>query len=106
MNWFRNSHHHEQNAVKTKYESLIDLSDCFKIEGKYEIEYHLYYKSKSCDLLNIGSIVSKFLNDKLQSSKVVKNDNVQCLVKETFIVQEIDVENPRMEIIISDFYEK
>ena len=64
------------------------------------LTYLLYPSNSNCDLMNVVSVIDKFLNDALQDSRVVVNDNIEFYKHMIAIVKEIDKENPRIEIII------
>lgn len=111
MNWYRNAHHIEQNAVKKIYFNLIqnqfrDMEiNRMLVDIKYEVHYKLYYKSSVCDMPNITSMMSKFLNDAIQELGLVKNDNVKFLIREVHEVGGEDKKNPRCEIVIKEVKE-
>ena len=103
MNWLRTAYHYLQNQVKQEYSSIFTpqlAKHPYKVTGKYEVAYEYYYKNKSTDLLNVGALMSKYFLDMAQKAGIVKEDNVQYCVKETFYVKEQDKENPRMEIYL------
>ncbi len=105
MNWYRNEHFFLSNEVKKKYSEMIkeQLKDNkIKFIGEYKVKYTLYYQSKSCDLSNVCSLISKFLNDTLQELWIVNNDNVQFLTKEVYVVGGLDKIEPRVEIEITE----
>ena len=104
MNWLRNAHFQVSNKAKKHYHSLIiyKLQSCNTIiDGEYFIDYRLFYKNKSCDMMNVISVIDKFLNDSLQELGVVQNDNVLFYTGCNVKVAGQDRECPRVEIIIS-----
>ena len=50
--------------------------------------------------MNVVSVIDKLLNDALQDSGVVVNDNIKFYKHMIATVKEIDKENPRIEIIV------
>lgn len=104
MSWYRNAYYHEQNKVKKDLEERIhsQLKDTsFKYE-KYKVTYIYNYKNVVSDLPNVAPLSSKFLNDYLQSSGKVANDNVKYLKEEHYYVGEQNKVTPNMEIIIEE----
>lgn len=105
LNWYRNAHYFQQNAVKA-YMSEIILNqlktNTYSIIGPYSVEYKYYYKSAVSDMSNVTPMASKWVNDCLQEAKLVPNDNVKYLVRELHTVETQDKLNPRVEVIITN----
>lgn len=105
MNWYRNVHFFKSNDVKKSYKEIVEE----KLKGSkiklkdYQIEYKLFYKVDSCDMMNIIAVVDKFLQDSLQELGIVENDNVQHCKKVMCEVREQDKINPRVCVTISTF---
>ena len=102
MNWYRNAHFRNSNQIKKFYHELIFLKvlKSQRIKGSYQVEYLLYPSNANCDLMNVVSVIDKFLNDALQDCGVVVNDNIKFYKSMTAGVKEIDKYNPRIEIKI------
>ena len=102
MNWYRNAHFRNSNQVKQYYHKLIcsKVTQSQKLKDKYMVSYMLYPSNSSCDLMNVVSVIDKFLNDALQDCGVVINDNIKFYKSMTAGVKEIDKYNPRIEIKI------
>lgn len=102
LNWYRNAFHHQQNAVKQHMHELIvpQLANMPPIDGTYSVTYNYYYKSPVSDMTNVIPMASKWLNDVLQSCKLVPNDNVKYLIAEHHYVATQDKLNPRIEATI------
>ena len=66
------------------------------------VSYMLYPSNSNCDLMNVVSVIDKFLNDALQDSGVVVNDNIKFYKHMIATVKEVDKLNPRIEIIIEE----
>ena len=78
MNWFRNAHFQTESKVKKYYHQLVFalLKKGDKLKGKIKVHYKLYYKNSKSDLMNVVSVVDKYLLDALQEAKIIENDNV------------------------------
>ena len=66
------------------------------------VSYMLYPSNSNCDLMNVVSVIDKFLNDALQDCGVIVNDNIKFYKHMIATVKEIDKINPRIEIIIEE----
>ena len=105
MNKFYVLNPHERNRMKKHYHRLIDsiLGACdTEPYKKYRVKYKFYYKTKSCDLMNVVSIIDKFFNDSMQTLGYVVNDNVSGYKKCFAEVVEQDKEDPRVEICLEE----
>ena len=104
MNWYRNAHFRNSNQVKQYYHKLIHskVTQSQKLKNKYMVSYTLYPSNSNCDLMNVVSVIDKFLNDALQDCGVVINDNIKFYKSMTATVKEVDKLNPRIEIIIEE----
>lgn len=105
LNWYRNAHYFIQNEVKKYYHELVSLAlRDFVVDTltSYRVKYRLYYKNPSSDLMNVVSIIDKFLNDAIQDLGLVKNDNVKFYKKCFIEVVKQDKDNPRVEIEIEE----
>ena len=105
MNLYRNMHYHASNKMKKHFHNLVSsiLGTCEDEPYKmYRVKYKLFYKDARCDLMNVISVIDKFVNDSIQELGYVKNDNVKFYKKCFIEVAEQDKENPRVEIIIEE----
>ena len=104
MNWYRNAHYRNSNLVKQHYHKLIHskVTQSQKLKDKYMVSYMLYPSNANCDLMNVVSVIDKFLNDALQDSGIVVNDNIKFYKHMIATIKEIDKINPRIEIIIEE----
>lgn len=66
------------------------------------VSYMLYPSNSSCDLMNVVSVIDKFLNDALQDYGIIVNDNIKFYKHMVAGVKEIDKVNPRIEIIVEE----
>lgn len=103
MNWYRNAHYHELNKAKKMFSELVRAQmTAFENEGIeiYRINYKMYYKRSNQDLMNVISVVDKFVQDSLQEIGFVINDTVRnCITVKSEVIEQ-DKKNPRIEIII------
>ena len=105
MNWERNAHYHLKNKVKQHYHSLVYYKiKHLKIDmmKKYKVRYKLFYKNSGCDMMNVVTMIDKFMNDGLQEMAYIENDNVKFYKKCEIEVAERDKENPRVEVEIEE----
>ena len=104
MNWYRNAHFRNSNQVKQHYHKLIysKVTQSQKLKDKYMVSYMLYPSNSSCDLMNVVSVIDKFLNDALQDCGVIVNDNIKFYKHMIATVKEVDKLNPRIEIKITE----
>ncbi|WP_150467399.1 hypothetical protein [Francisella sp. SYW-9] len=100
MNWYRNALFWETNNVKKYYHelvySIVKQNRSPILDGKYEVYYKYYLKRKTTDLMNVGSIIDKFVQDALIESKLIKDDSTPYYRNANFTVGEVDRDNPRM----------
>lgn len=105
MNWYRNANHHLSNDIKKHYHEIV-RNQLESFEGdsicKYRIKYRLFYKSKSQDMMNIISVIDKFVQDGLVEFGLVKDDNVQYCKRVVCEVVEQEKVNPRIEIELEE----
>ena len=104
MNWYRNAHFRSSNQVKQHYHNLIysKVTQSQKLKDKYMVSYMLYPSNSNCDLMNVVSVINKFLNDALQDSGVIVNDNIKFYKHMIATAKEVDKLNPRIEIIVEE----
>ena len=104
MNWYRNAHFRNSNQIKKFYHELIFVKvlKAQRIKGSYQVEYLLYPSNANCDLMNVVSVIDKFLNDALQDCGVVVNDNIKFYKHMIATVKEVDKLNPRIEIEVEE----
>ena len=104
MNWYRNAHFRNSNQVKQHYHKLIysKVTQSQKLKDKYMVSYMLYPSNSNCDLMNVVSVIDKFLNDALQDCGVIVNDNIKFYKHMIATVKEVDKLNPRIEIIVEE----
>lgn len=106
MNWFRNAHHHEQNAVKKYYHDLVAAGPLpSPTTSPFRLEIVVYYRNPASDGSNIASMFEKFILDSLQTLKIIPQDNVKHHYGTIWSVGGQDTANPRVEITLKDVNE-
>lgn len=102
LNWYRNTHFQTETQVKKYYHQLIfsSLNKNDKINGKIKVHYRLYYKNSKSDLMNVVSVIDKYLLDALQEAKIIENDNVLNYCECHIEVAGQDKNNPRLMVIL------
>ncbi|MGL5803143.1 MAG: hypothetical protein ACRCX7_11215 [Cetobacterium sp.] len=103
-NQVMNLHPYTKNNMKRWYDSIVlsQLSDkSYDLyDGKFIVEYDLYYPHARIDMSNVLGVTEKFFLDSIQNAGVVKSDNVNNHVGSTFRVAGRDGDKPRVEIRI------
>ena len=104
LNQYRNTHFRVLNNMKIKYkEVMAEQVLALPKMDKVIIDYILYPKTKHlCDLDNILSVHSKFIQDSLVELDRLPDDNYLHILESRFRFGEIDKLNPRVEIIIKE----
>lgn len=104
FNWSRAAHFRTYGKAKKKFKEMIEdqLNQFDDIEGKLKIKYTYYAARKGTDLDNFTVCVIKFFQDALSESGLIKNDNVNFIVKSSQEYAGIDKENPRVEAEITN----
>lgn len=105
LNWFRNAHYQTKDKIKKHYHKLVSeqLSGVkYTFEKQIQVKYQLFYKNSNSDLMNVVSVIDKFLLDALQECNVISNDNMKKNVYYEAKVGKKDIENPRLVCVISE----
>lgn len=96
MNWYRNAHFYQKNAIKQHFHDLvIEQSSNLDSFSKFKLHLELYYKSSNCDGANIVALIEKFALDAFQEINVITNDNVNFHLGSSWEIVEQDKQNPR-----------
>ena len=103
INLYRNAHYHLQNKLKQHYHQLVHEQIIESTSfNQFTIEYKLFYKSPVCDASNIIAIIEKFTLDALKLGGVIPDDNVNYHKSSSWVAQQQDRDNPRVEITIKE----
>lgn len=105
MNNYRNWHYQTENKMKHRYSDLVKTRlerVKTRLRGLIGVRYKLYYKNSQSDLMNVISVIDKYLMDALQELKIIENDNVRNYVRCQIEVAGEDRNNPRLEIIVEE----
>ncbi len=82
--------------------NLEDQLKGLKLSGKIRIEYILFKGSKrKSDKMNVGAVQDKFFCDALTEYQCIADDNDEVIISQHFGETKIDLENPRMEALIT-----
>lgn len=105
LNIYRNAYHHElDKAKKTFHELVKPLLKDIPILNKVKLTYILFFGSnRRVDTNNICSIVDKFFSDTLVDAGVIDDDHCGIVYETTNKFGGIDKDNPRVEVILSDY---
>lgn len=104
LNIYRNSHYQILNKAKKSYKSIMTHQMLnSKSYRKCYIEYKLFPKTKRlCDIGNILSIHDKFFCDAMVDLGKLVDDNYKIVPKIFYCMGEVDKDNPRVEIIVTE----
>jgi len=109
LNQYRNAHFYTLNTAKIRYkESLATQLTDVLLVTPIKITYTLFPKNKQRgDLGNALSVHQKFFEDALVEYGCISDDSYKEVVQSTFLFGEVDKDNPRVEIQITqcDSYE-
>lgn len=104
LNDLLNMYYKVRNNMKQYYNDIfmetIKAANYPQFPDKYEVAYVYYYRNDASDLTNVCTVISKFFLDAAQKAGLVMEDNVKVCRKESFIVGDKDIINPRVEIYI------
>ena len=104
LNVYRNSHFQALNKAKKLYkEELKQQITLLPSLTKIQVDYYLYPKTKRrTDLGNVLSIHQKFFEDALVELGIIPDDDYKHIIKSTQNFGELDKDNPRVEIEITE----
>ena len=105
LNWYRNAHYGIKDKIKKEYHEIVysqlrGLKQPF--QKRIGVKYRLFYKRGDCDLMNVVSVLDKFLLDALIQAGMIKDDNVNKYISCHAEVGGKDSENPRLVCIIEE----
>jgi len=106
LNVYRNLHYQANNKAKKAVKDILrsELAECGFMNQTYPLRfiYIIYRKTnRAIDLMNIGSILDKYVCDALVEMGLIPDDNVKYISRVEFIDGGIDKLNPhaRLEIM-------
>lgn len=105
LNWYRNAHYGIKDKVKKEYHEIVfeQLRGAKQpFQKRIRVKYRLFYKRGDCDLMNVVSVLDKFLLDALVKAGMIKDDNVNKYISCHAEVGGKDSENPRLVCIIDE----
>ena len=104
QNVVKNLHHRNYSLAKKQFtENLEEMLSGTEIETPVDITYQVFKAtSRKMDKMNVISVQSKFFLDALTYWNVWEDDNDDFVKLETLLPTELDRENPRCEIIITE----
>lgn len=104
LNGYRNWYYHESDKLKKEYKKLVaEQIESLPTFTKIRTSYYIYYNTfKVFDLMNIGSVSSKFFEDALVEAGKIEDDNYKYVIEEHVYFGGVDRYNPRVEVIIED----
>lgn len=103
LNNYRNWHYQVSNNLKKKFKDLMhsQLYPLEPVKEIHSIKYVIFFGSKRrSDLMNVGTVIDKFLCDALQSYNIIPDDDKEFLHTFIFEYGGIDKGNPRVEVTI------
>ena len=115
MNWYNTTNNFVIDPFKKLYHRLVaEQLKNIEIEKlkQYKTHYKLYIDKTNCDMMNVVSVIDKFVQDGLVKFGLIEDDNVtiyksfsaECEVLESKKVKgkKVVFGEPRMEIIIEE----
>lgn len=108
LNHYRNTHHMTLNQAKVAWKEVVkeamgrsDGHSSYK--APYRFTYTVYPGNKRAfDLGNVLPVVQKFTDDALIELGVLTDDNYKVVHEINYRIGELDKENPRVELFISE----
>lgn len=106
LNIYRNQAYHLNNNIKKKMKEIVsEVCPKFYFE-KFSLTYIVYFPDNRLrDVNNVCSVVDKYQLDALTELGYIPDDNYKYLENTCFKFGGIDVDNPRMEVIIDEIKE-
>lgn len=104
LNVYQRTNHYLLNSVKKKFydeitPQLLDIPQLEKVELHYTYYPKTYHR---CDVMNVGTVVDKFLCDSLVWANILRDDCYEVIPHITFRFGGVDKENPRVEVVIKE----
>lgn len=85
LNNYRNAHYQILAKTKIWFTEWLLTRKIKQHCPEYPLELHYkIYPRRKCDIMNIGSVLDKYMQDALIKKKIIKDDNVDVVKKVTF----------------------
>lgn len=105
LNWYSLANRFLKNDVKKRYHKLVSEALDYASEDKpmkhYKTSYKFYYDKTNCDMMNVISVIDKFVMDGIREFGLIDDDSVKeynrCVIE-----AEEDRKNPRIFIFIEE----
>lgn len=104
MNSYGNTNTFLNNEAKIQYKKIITplIKDIY-IDKPIEVTYKVFKASnRRLDKMNVVGVVSKYLMDALVELNCLEDDNDDFIKTETILPTEIDKDNPRCEVTLTE----
>lgn len=104
LNQYRNTHYYTLNTAKREYKEIVSsqLVGC-ALNPPVIVTYTYYPKTKRrTDLGNVLSIHQKFFEDSLVELGCLGDDDYTIIVQTIYAFGDVDKDNPRVDIKISE----
>ncbi len=109
LNVYRNLHYQANNKAKHAMTNILrnELMGCGLLqEFPVKFIYTIYRKNnRGVDLMNIGSVLDKYVCDALVQMRLIPDDNIKYIAGVEFIDGGVDKNNPHAKLEIRK-YEK
>ena len=116
MNWYNTTSNFVIDPYKKLYHKLVaeqlDFASDDKQLEQYKTHYKLYIDKTNCDMMNVVTVIDKFVMDGIVKFGLIKDDNVtiykklsaECEVLESKKVKgkKVVLGVPRIEIILEE----
>jgi len=103
QNKYRNAHHRVLYNAKLAFQGEVYPQLRGRVvKTPVRLVYSVWLARRGSDLMNIGSVVDKFLCDALVHAGVIPDDNHRHIRQVEFIFAGIDSKNPRVEVEIQE----
>jgi hypothetical protein len=97
-----------RNQLKKNYSLIVKdiVKDIEPIKGPVKMIYVIHAKSRAkFDIMNIASVLDKFLCDSLQEYGILEEDNYDYIPNVEVIFGGLDKENPTADVFILPHYQ-
>jgi len=105
MNNYRNTHHRVLSCAKRNFtDYVLNLDLPKKKFDRLQVTYHIYpATNRRYDIMNVISVVDKFLMDALIKRGIIDDDSTKYVVMPKAVPCQVDRENPRIDVELAEF---